>query len=183
MKKLILSAAAVLAIAVTLVSCGSGGPKANAEKFLNGVFHKDYAAAKEVATEQTRKQLSTIESIESNNVGAKIAKEEARKIKVEVKDPVVTGDHATVEYTVTYPEQLVSNQRSASKTLKMVKQNGKWLAEWSKMDMRGLGGLGISPGPEPEPEPGVETTAPDTQVAPAADAMPADINKAAPGRE
>src|SRR5204863_1132237 len=119
-------------LAVMLVSCKSGGPKGNAEKFLNSFYHKDFAAAKEVATEDTKKQLETYESI-MGNVEMKGVKEAASKLKVEVKEPKVNGDNATVEYTVSDDPSL--------KTLKMVKQNGKWLAQWSKMAMGGgIGG-------------------------------------------
>ena len=127
----------MLVVAVTLVSCGGGGPKANAEKFLNGFHHMDYAAAKEVSTEDTKKQLESFESI-MGSMASPTAKEEAKKIKVDVKEPVVNGDNATVEYTL-------SNDPSP-KTLKMVKQNGKWLAQWSKMDMGGGTGNDMNPG-------------------------------------
>lgn len=128
MKKLILSVASLMVLAVLLASCGGGGPKANAEKFLNGFYHMDYAAAKEVSTEETKKQLETYESL--STMANSIVKEEAKKVKVDVKDPKVNGDNATVEYTL-------SNDPSP-KTLKMVKQDGKWLAQWSKMDMGGM---------------------------------------------
>ena len=151
MKKVLLPIAAMLVLAVMLVSCNGGGPKANAEKFLNGFHHMDYAAAKEVSTEDTKKQLESFESI-MGSMASPSAKEEAKKIKVEVKEPKVTGDNATVEYTL-------SNDPSP-KTLKMVKQDGKWLAQWSKMDMGGMGNGGADMS---------GATAPDTMTAPPAD--------------
>jgi uncharacterized protein YxeA len=162
MKKAILSVAAMLVMALMLVSCGGGGPKANAEKFLNGFVHMDYAAAKEVSTEETKKQLDTYESIMSNMMQPN-AKEAAKKLKVDVKEPVVNGDKATVEYTITGD--------SAPKTLNMVKQNGKWLAEWTKMEAGGMGGT-ETPSMEPMP------STMDTSIAPTTDgtmnAAPAD---------
>ena len=155
MKKVILSVAAMLVLAVMLVSCNGGGPKANAEKFLNGFHHLDFAAAKEVSTEDTKKQLETYEMISANM--AQSGKEEAKKIKVDVKEPKVTGDNATVEYTL-------SNDPSP-KTLKMVKQNGKWLAQWSKMDMGGMGGATGGAGDTN----GGMNAGPDTMMAPPAD--------------
>lgn len=163
MKKITLSIATMLVLAVMLVSCKGGGPKANAEKFLNSFYHMDYAAAKEVSTEDTKKQLESYESIMGSMIQQN-AKDEAKKLKVDVKEPKVTGDNATVEYTV-------SNDPSP-KTLKMVKTNGKWLAQWSKMDMGGGMGTGAEGG-------GMNGTgtdnsggmmAPDTAVAPPADA-------------
>ncbi|MBS1645109.1 MAG: DUF4878 domain-containing protein [Bacteroidetes bacterium] len=155
MKKVLLSVAAVMMLAMTLVSCGGGGPKANAEKFLNGFYHMDYAAAKEVATDDTKKQLESYESIMGSMV-QQSAKDEAKKLKIDIKEPKVNGEAATVEYTV-------SNDPSP-KELKMVKVNGKWLAQWSKMDMGGGAGAPT------EPNTG---GAIDTTMAPPADA-PAD---------
>ncbi len=161
MKKAILSMAALLALAVTLVSCGGGSPKASAEKWLNGFYHMDYAQAKEVSTEETKKQLESFESM--MGMMQQNAKDEAKKIKVDVKDPKVTGDNATVEYTL-------SNDPSP-KTLKMVKQNGKWMAQWSKMDMGGMGGgsgAGTGAGAGDMNGGGMNAT-PDTMMAPPAD--------------
>lgn len=160
MKKAILSVAAMLALAVTLVSCGGGSPKAAAEKWLNGFYHMDYASAKEVSTEETKKQLESFESM--MGMMQQNAKDEAKKIKVDVKDPKVEGDNATVEYTL-------SNDPSP-KTLKMVKQNGKWLAQWSKMDMGGMGG-GSGAGTDMSTDPSASGmgASPDTMMAPPAD--------------
>lgn len=157
MKKALLSVVAMLVMALTLVSCNGGGPKVNAEKWLNGFWHMDYASAKEVSTEETKKQLESYESITGSMMQPN-AKEEAKKVKVNLKDPVIDGDHATVEYTLSGIED------NAPKTLKMVKQNGKWLAEWSKYEAGG-GGLGNQlPGGEPAP-----ANPTDTVSAPAAD--------------
>lgn len=153
MKKAILSLASMLVLAMTLVSCGGGGPKANAEKFLNGFYHMDFASAKEVATADTKKQLESYESI-MGTMTQQTAKDEAKKLKVDVKEPKVDGDAATVEY-------IVSNDPSP-KELKMVKVDGKWLAQWSKMDMGGA--AGAPPATEPN---GAGTT--DTTMAPPAD--------------
>lgn len=167
MKKVILSVTAMLVLAVTLVSCGGGGPKANADKFLNGFYHMDYAAAKEVSTEDTKKQLESYESIMGSMVQQN-AKDEAKKLKIDVKEPKVTGDNATVEYTV-------SNDPSP-KTLKMVKTNGKWLAQWSKMDMGGGMGAGTEGGSMNGTD-NSGTMTPDTAVAPPADGT---MNNTAP---
>lgn len=136
MKKVILSVVAVFALALTLVSCKGSSPKATAEKWLNGFYHMDYAAAKEVSTEETKKQLESFESM--MGMMQQNQKDQAKKIKVDVKDPKVDGDNATVEYTL--------SDDPSPKTLKMVKQNGKWLAQWSKMDMGGGAGAGADAG-------------------------------------
>ena len=161
MKKAILSVAAMLVLAVTLVSCGGSSPKASAEKFLNGITHMDFNAAKEVSTEATKKQVEAYEGM--MGMMQKDGKEEAKKIKVDVKEPKVNGDNATVDYTL-------SNDPSP-KTLKMIKQNGKWLAEWSKMDMGGGMG-GATPGAGDMNGGGMNNggmATPDTMMAPPAD--------------
>jgi hypothetical protein len=167
MKKILLSLAALLTLAVVFSGCNSNSPKATAEKWLNAFYHMDYAKAKEFSTEDTKKQLESFESM--MGMMQQSAKEEAKKIKVDVKDPVVEGDKATVEYTL-------SNDPSP-KTLKLVKENGKWLAQWTKMDMGGNGDG--APGAGDLDNSGLES-APDTMMAPPADgtvnetAIPAD---------
>lgn len=153
MKKVLLSVAALCLIAVTLMSCGGGSPKAAAEKFLNGLYHMDFEAAKSVATEETKKQVDNYASL--MNMGGDKAKTEAQKIKVDVKEPKVDGEKATVEYTLTG----TGNDDNVPHTLRMVKQNGKWLAEWSKNDMFGGGNEGMDAAPmTPEGEPMPEDT-------------------------
>jgi len=154
MKKVLFSVAALLVMALTLTSCGGGGPKANAEKFLNGLYHMDFAGAKEVSTDETKKQVEAYEQM--MGMMQQNAKDEAKKLKVEVMEPKVEGDNATVEYKL-------SNDPTA-KTLKMVKKDGKWLAAWSKMDM---GGANMG---EPSATPSMNTPSmatPDTMSAPA----------------
>ncbi len=154
MKKVLFSVAALLVMALTLTSCGGGGPKANAEKFLNGLYHMDFAAAKEVSTDETKKQVEAYEQM--MGMMQQNAKDEAKKIKVEVMEPKVEGENATVEYKL-------SNDPTA-KTLKMVKKDGKWLAAWSKMDM---GGANMGEQGAPAAAPATMST--DTMAAPAAD--------------
>jgi hypothetical protein len=168
MKKIVLSLAGLLGLALMFSACNGNSPKATAEKWLNAFYHMDYAKAKELSTEDTKKQLETFESMMS--MMQQSAKDEAQKIKVDMKDPVVNGDQATVEYTL-------SNDPSP-KTLKLVKENGKWLAQWSKMDMGGMGDGAAAPGDLDSDE--FSETAPDTTLAPPADgtmnqtAVPAD---------
>lgn len=126
MKKVVVSVLSVLLLAVMLVSCKSGGPKDVAEEFLTDLYHMDFASAKEFATEETKKQLKTLEDIVPKMTSPE-KKELAKKIKVTVREPKIEGDNATVEYTL-------SNDPGV-KTLRMVKQDGKWLAQWSKIDL------------------------------------------------
>ena len=162
MKKLVGSVLALFVMAVTLVSCGGGSPKASAEKFLNGLYHMDFAAAKEVSTEETKKQVEAYEQM--MGMMQQNAKDEAKKIKVEVMEPKVEGDNATIEYKL-------SNDPTA-RTLKMVKKDGKWLASWSKMD---LGGAGMDNNASGGAMQGTEATTDSTTTAPATETpAPAD---------
>ena len=115
----------------------------------------DYAAAKEVSTEETKKQVDAFEQM--STMMAQNGKDEAKKIKVDVMEPKVEGDNATVEYKL-------SNDPTA-KTLKMVKKDGKWLAAWSKMDMGGAN-MGDQNATAPGAAAPMST---DTMTAPAAD--------------
>ncbi len=160
MKKILLSLAAILSLTLVITGCTSNSPKATAEKWLNSFYHMDYAKAKELSTDDTKKQLESFESM--IGMVQQSAKDEAKKIQVTVKEPVINGDNATVEYTL--------SSDPSPKTLKLVKQNGKWLAQWSKMDMGG--GMG-----EPSPAEGNLNgdgtgAAPDTMMAPPADPAP-----------
>jgi hypothetical protein len=124
MKKVVFSVASVLLLGLLLAGCDSGGPKDNAEKFLTAFFHMDFTAAKDVSTEESKKQLDFLEGL--NFTPSR--KEVAKKIKVTVKDPKIVGDStATVEYFIT--------DDPSPKTLRMVKLNGKWLVQWSKLDL------------------------------------------------
>ena len=156
MKKILTSATVVVALMLALASCGGGSsPKAAAEKFLNGLFHMNYADAKSVATEETKKQVEAMEQM-GTLMGDK-EKKEAGDIKVEVKEPVMENDSmATVEYT--------RSDNPTPMTLKMVKRNGNWLAQWSKMD-----GMGDMPNPadaggEMMPDPMDTTMAPPAEA-------------------
>lgn len=170
MKKAFLSVAALCLIAVTMVSCGGGSPKASAEKFLTSLYHMDFEGAKSVATEETKKQVDNYASMMS--IGGEKGKTEAQKITVNVKDPVVNGDNATVEYTVSG----AGNDDNIPHTLRLVKVKGKWLAEWSKNDM--FGGMGTE-GLDGMPTEG-DNMLPDTtdMMAPPADGTMVDTTAA-----
>ena len=125
MKRIFTSLIAVAALAVILVSCNTNSPKGVAEKWLTSFYHMDYEAAKEVSTEQTKSMLDMMQSFSA--MMADSAKAEAKKIKVDVKDVKEEGDKATVTYT--------TSSTPTDQTLNMVKENGKWLVQFSKQDM------------------------------------------------
>jgi hypothetical protein len=87
----------------------------------------DYEAAKTVSTEETKKMLDMMAQFSSMVPDS--AKETAKKIKVDIKEAKEEGDKATVTYT--------TSEDPSEKKLNMVKQNGKWLVQWSKQDTMG----------------------------------------------
>jgi len=124
MKKLLLSLAAVMLFAIGMTSCNSDSPKGSADKFLTGLLHYDYEAAKSVSTEETKKMVDLMAQFSAMMPDS--IKQAAKKVKVNIKDAKEEGDKATVTYTTSDDPQ--------EKKLNLVKQGGKWLVQYSKMD-------------------------------------------------
>jgi hypothetical protein len=137
MKKFLLSLASAFLLAITIISCNSNTPKATAEKFLNGLYHMDYKEAKAVSTEDTKKMLDMMEQF--SGMMPDSSKQSAKKIKVDIKDVKEEGDKATVIYT--------TSASTGEQKLDLVKQNGKWLVQYSKQDNGG--GESTEPAEEP----------------------------------
>lgn len=165
MKKILLSLTAVFVMALTLVSCSSNSPKAAAEKWLTSFYHLDYETAKTVSTEATKQQLEMM----SNLMGMipDSSKEQAKKIKIEIKDVKEEGDKATITYTMTDDKGAPA---PGTQTLNMQKENGKWLAAWNKQDQMNSGSNGSTEPSEPMTPTGSDTT----MAAPAEGTMPSD---------
>lgn len=159
MKKVFFSIVAVVALAVSLVSCNNNSPKASAEKFLNGLNHMDYEAAKSVSTDETKKMLDMMSQLTAMMPDS--TKENAKKVKVTMGKEDVNGDKATVAYT--------TSEDTTSRNLTLVKQNGKWLVQWSKNDNGGGSGEEMT---APTQEGGAPTN--DTTMASPAATAPAD---------
>ena len=160
MKKVLFSLAVVSLLALSIVSCNSNSPKASADKFLTGLYHMDYEAATSVSTEETKKMLDMMAQFSSMVPDS--AKETAKKIKVTIKDVKEEGDKATVAYT--------TSEDPTEKKLNMVKQNGKWMVQWSKQDtMGGEGGNATEANQAPAEEPAGDSSAVPAETAPPAD--------------
>lgn len=124
MKKLLSSLIIIALCALTFASCNSNSPKKVAEKWLTNFYHMDYKAAKETSTEKTKSVLDMLEQL-----GAMLPdsqKQNAKKIQITVKDVKEEGDKATATYTVSDEPQ--------EKTIGLVKENGKWLVNYTKQD-------------------------------------------------
>ncbi len=126
MKRHFLSLIAVVAVCAVLLSCSPNSPKVAAEKFLTSIYQLDYNGAKNVSTDDTKKMLDMYEQFTLNLPDS--MKQQFKKIKIEVKSVKEEKDNATVTYTTTdFPKE---------QTLHLVKQNGKWLAHWTKEDTK-----------------------------------------------
>jgi hypothetical protein len=159
MKKVLLSLTAVLVLAVSFVSCNSNSPKTSADKFMTGLLHYDYDAAKSVSTEETKKMIDLMAQFSAMMPDS--VKQAAKKVKVNIKDSKEEGDKAVVTYT--------TSDDPAEKKLNLVKQDGKWLVQYSKMDE----GNGAA-----EPSlPAEEITPVDTTTAPPADGTVVDTTQ------
>lgn len=121
----ILSSLVVLGFcSLILVSCNSNSPKGVANKWLNSFYHMDYKEAKTLSTEETKGVLDMLENFAT--MVADSQKQNAKKIKVEIKDVKEEGDNATVTYVI--------SEDKAEKSIHLKKIDGKWLVHYSKQD-------------------------------------------------
>jgi len=127
MKKILIAIPAMLVLAFALLSCNSNSPKTVASTFLTSFYHMDYEAAKKVSTDETKKSLEALQSLSSMLPDS--TKQEVKQITVTIKDVKENGDKASVTY--------ITSKTPQEQTLKLVKQNGKWLSAWSKADAMG----------------------------------------------
>jgi|GEM_PF-3073892 hypothetical protein len=111
------SAIALLAV-VVLWACGSNGPKEIGEKFLTAISKGDYETAKQFATEDAKSSLDMMASMEKS-----LPAGEKKESKIEIGEVKEEGDKATLSY----------KEDGTDKTLDLVKVNGEWKANWSKM--------------------------------------------------
>ncbi len=135
MKKTLLSLSLILVIA--LVSCSDNSPEAPAKKWLNAYYTFQIDEAKKYSSEDTKGFMDMIQGMlaQSPIPDSIITIFKQTKIDIHSKDIKVTGDSATVPYTVTMPKMEGSPEiPPMDKTLKMVKKEGKWLAQYTMMD-------------------------------------------------
>ena len=124
MKKALFSLTLALFAVIGLVGCDSNSPEAAADKFMTGLLHYDYEAAKSVSTEETKKMVDLMAQFSAMMPDS--MKKEAKKIKVNIKDSKEEGETAVVTYT--------TSEDPAEKKMNLVKQDGKWLVQYTKMD-------------------------------------------------
>ncbi|MEI8279858.1 MAG: hypothetical protein WCG87_08835, partial [Bacteroidota bacterium] len=98
MKRIILSVVALVVMVMTITSCNSNNPKASAQKFLDGLYHNEYEAAKSVASDDTKKSLDMLEQLSPMIPDS--TKKAAKKLKVTITNVKEEGENATITYTV-----------------------------------------------------------------------------------
>jgi hypothetical protein len=124
MKKLFSFFAVIMLLGLGLASCNKNNPGTVAKTFLTSLYQNDYEAAKKVSTKETTNMLNLMEQMNSKISDS--AKKELMQIKVNIKSVKETGDNATVTFT--------TSENPKDQTLHMVKENGQWLAQWTKQD-------------------------------------------------
>lgn len=120
--RLILTVIAVLVLGFT--ACQDNSPKAVAEEFLVSFYHMDYERARAVSTEKAGELVNLMEQFSAQQPDS--VKQNAKKIGIEILNVKEDGDNAEVTYSV--------SSEPGEQTLKLVKQNGKWLVSHSKQD-------------------------------------------------
>jgi ElaB/YqjD/DUF883 family membrane-anchored ribosome-binding protein len=87
----------------------------------------DFEQAMKLSTNDTKNLLSTLEELTAGVSDS--GRTELKKIKVTIKDVKEDGDKAMVTYT--------SSDNPNEQILSLVKQNDKWLVQFTKTDLVG----------------------------------------------
>jgi hypothetical protein len=140
MRKILHTFSALFITATLIVSCGpKNSPKDVANEWLTAFYHMDYEAAKKVSTEDTKALLTQLGAL--SGMMPDSSKAQMKKASITIKDVKEEGDNATVTYTV---NDMGKETPKDFPPLKLVKQSGKWLVQFSKNDQ--MGGSGSSGG-------------------------------------
>jgi len=158
MKKIFFAFSAILFSAMLLVSCSKNDPKAVAKEWLTDFYHQDYENAKKISTDDTKAMLTTIQSF--TGAFPDSIKTKAKSTVITIKDCKIEGDKATVTY-------VASVEPDKTDDLHLVKQNEKWLVQFSKSE----------PGNDKSAGQGATLT---TDTPPAAPATPDSTSSAMP---
>jgi len=126
MKKIILSAAAVV-LMISMIGCKEGGdPKTVVMNFYDALGKKDFDEAKKYATNETKGTLDMLKSFAA--MGSKDTKDEKYdKSKMIFGDPKIDGDKATVE--------VKNKDTNETETINLKKENGEWKVAFDKSEM------------------------------------------------
>jgi ElaB/YqjD/DUF883 family membrane-anchored ribosome-binding protein len=115
-------------LSLMLVSCSKNTPKEVAKTWLTGFNHMDFEDAMKLSTQDTKNLLNSLEELTKGVSDS--GKTEVKKIKVSIKDVKEEGDKAVVTYT--------SSDNPTEQKLNLVKENDKWLVQFTKTDLVGV---------------------------------------------
>ncbi len=128
MKKILLSLSVILMSGFFLISCNKSSPKDVAKEWLTDFYHLDYDAAKKLSTEDTKNMMTTLQGF--TNALPDSAKQKAKSVTINIKSVKEDGNNAVVTFTT-------SDDTKEQPPLKLIKQNDKWLVQFSKGDFVG----------------------------------------------
>ena len=158
MKKVFFSL--LFASSVILVGCSKNDPESVAKEWLTDFYHMDFEAAKKLSTDDTKDVLSTFQGF--TKAMSDSVKQRAKKAVITINGVKTEGDKATITF-------ITSEENKEMPPLKLVKQNDRWLVQFTKVDWMGGGDVGSNAGATINVD--NPSTPPATQinVAPAAD--------------
>lgn len=131
MKKLLLGA--VVLSALVIASCknsGGGDPKSVLTSFFDALTKKDIAAARKLATPESKSMLDMME-MGMKMGGDKKEDDKYNKDKVEFGEPKIEGDKATIA--------VKDKGTSESTTFTLKKVSGEWKVAFDKESMMNMG--------------------------------------------
>jgi hypothetical protein len=105
-------------------------PRHIAYRWLISFYHMEYEAAKKISTAETGKLLAAFADIGSNMDEA--SKRELMQVMVGIKGYEEAGDKAIVSY-------VTSDEPGRNNKIYLLKENGKWLVQFSKSDFADFG--------------------------------------------
>lgn len=142
----------LLVVLIVMAACGKNSPKEVANTWLTGFYHLDYDEARKVSTVDTKNLLSAIQQLSDKVSDSN--KKELKNIKVTVKDVKVDGDKAIATYTT-------SDNPTKEQNLNLIKQDNRWLVQFTKIDVMGVPRKNEEPSPADSTGP-AEGSMPDT---------------------
>jgi hypothetical protein len=111
-----------------LQGCNKNSPNEVAKNWLTSFYHLDYDAAKKLSTDDTKNFISQLQQF--SEVISDSDKKELRKTTITIKDVKINGNNASVIYNT-------SDMPGKDQPLSLIKQNDKWLVQFSKSDQAG----------------------------------------------
>lgn len=134
MKKLLIAVFAISAVCMAGCNSGVGGdPKATLTAFFDAMAKKDIAAARKLATADSKSMFDLMEmgmKMKDNTMDDQ-AKEQYDKSKMEFGDAVITGDKATVTVKETKGGESIN--------FILMKEDGSWKVAMDMGTMMNMG--------------------------------------------